>query len=115
MCFSYLVFRILCISYAPLLVMIFHHTLIVLRTLFGIYLVGFGGQTCSHLCFLDYFPYIIFIHMGAHPCINIVATAHLFGILRTRIPTNLLYDYYSSSLSVSLQHPTHLPSIIHIE
>jgi len=111
---SYPVFRILCISYAPLLVMIFYHTLIVSHTLFKIYLAEFEGQTCSHLCFLHCFPYIIFTHMGAHFCINIVATAHLFGILRTRIPTNLLY-YYSSSLSVSLQHPTHLPSIIHIE
>ena len=89
---SYPVFRILCISYAPLLVMKSHHTLRVSHTLFGIYLAGFQGQTCWHLCFLHCFPYIIFTHMGALFCINIVATAHLFGILRTRIPTNLLYS-----------------------
>ena len=61
------------ISYTPLLVMIFlirHHTLIVSYTLFKIYLEEFQGQTCLHLCFLHCFPYIFFVHMGAHFLIN---------------------------------------------
>ena len=48
-----------------------------LRTLFGIYLEGFQGQTCWHLCFLHCFPYISIAYMGAHFSINMVATAHL--------------------------------------
>src|ERR1700712_6146377 len=34
------------------------HTLIVLHILFWIYLEGFQGQTCSHLCFLHCFFYV---------------------------------------------------------
>jgi len=47
------------------------------QTLFGIYLAGFQGQTCSHIYFLHCFPYISIAYMGAHFYINMVATAHL--------------------------------------
>ena len=43
-----------------------------------IYLAGFQGQPCLHLCFLDCFALYFLIHIGKHLCINIVATAHLF-------------------------------------
>ena len=77
---SYRVFRILCISYAPLLVMIFliisSHPYSFMHTVY-IYLAGSQGQTCSHLCFLYFFPYISLTCMGAHFPLNKVATPHL--------------------------------------
>ena len=78
MCFPYQVYGCLCISYALLLVMIFQiitaHPLGFTHT----YLAGFEGQTRWHLCFLHCFTLYCLIHMGAHFCINMVATAHLF-------------------------------------
>jgi len=119
---SYPVFRILCIFYAPLLVMIFlifssypYSFMHIVK----IYLEGLGsqGQTRLHLGFLNCFPYISLVCMGAHFVIKKVATPHLpptrLRIIRTRIPTHLLY-YYSSSLSMSSQYPMELPSISQI-
>ena len=98
MCFLSLGVQDLCISYAPLLVMIFlihHYTLIVPHTLFQIYLEGFQGQTCSHSYFLPCFPYIFLAHMGGHFLTNKVATPHL-----TR--TNKNQNFYQSALLPSL-------------
>ena len=68
--------HILC-TIVVMIFLIHHHTLIASHTLFWIYLEGFQGQTCSHLCFLHCFPYISLEHMGAHFLINKVATPHL--------------------------------------
>ena len=77
----------LCISYASFLVMIFliiaPHPLFSC-TLFGIYLVGFQGQTCSHLCFLHCFPYISLAHMDAHFSINKVLPPTWLGRIKNR-------------------------------
>jgi len=40
------------------------------RTLFEIYLVGFQGQTNSHLCFIHCFSYMSLAHMNSQLSIN---------------------------------------------
>ena len=75
----------LCISYAPILVMIF--LIISVHPLGFMYicLAGFQGQTCSHLCFLHCFPLYFLIHMGAHFCINMVSLPPTcFGIIKNQ-------------------------------
>ena len=104
MCFLSSGIQDLCISYAQLLVMIFlicHHTLIVPHRLFKIYLKGFQGQTCSHLCFLHCFPYTFLAHMGAHFLINKVATPHLARNNKNQNSyQSALLPYHTSSLNV---------------
>jgi len=105
----------LCISYAAFLVMIFliiaQHPLVFSHSLFGIYLVGFQGQTCSHLCFLDCFPYDSLAHMAVHFSIKVLPPTWLRRIKNR--------DSYQSLLHLlakgASQPPTYLRSIIHIE
>ena len=95
---SYRVFRILCISYAPLLVMIFlifsSHPYSFTHTV-DIYLAGSQGQTGSDLCFLHCFSYISLACIGVHFPLNKVATPHL-------IENNKNQNSYQSALLVLL-------------
>jgi len=81
-------------------------------TLFGIYLVGFQGQTCSHLCFLHCFSYISLAHMDAHFSINKVLPPTWLRRIKNRNSYRPLLHLLAKCAS---QPPSYLRSIIHIE
>ena len=79
---------------------------------FGIYLVGFQGQTCSHLCFLHCFSYISLVHMEAHFSINKVLPLAWLRRIKNWNSYQSLLQLYAKRAS---QPPSYLRSIIHIE
>jgi len=81
-------------------------------TLFGIYLVGFQSQTCSHLCFLPCFSYISLAHMDAHFSINKVLPPTWLGRIQNQNSYQFLVHLLAKRAS---QPPSYLRSIIHIE
>ena len=81
-------------------------------TLFVIYLVGFQGQTCLHLCFLHDFPYISLAHMDAYFSINKVLPPSWLRIIKNWNSDQSLLHLLAKH---ALQPSSYLRRIIHIE
>jgi len=76
-------------------------------------LVGFQGQTCSHLCFLHCFPYISLVHMDTYFSINkVLVPPTWLGRIKNRNSYQSLLHLLAKRAS---QPPSYLRSIIHIE